>query len=55
MLLLGEVFEEVVVEVVEGLGGSTVHIVPPVTDEILLMKHCSIGTEETVADQTIVC
>ena len=36
----------------------TVNIEPPVTDEILLVKHCSIGTQETVLDEallTITC
>ena len=44
--------EEIVVEVIEVLTCSTVHIIPPVTCEILLMKHCAIGTHKTILYQS---
>ena len=31
----------------------TVHIEPPVTDEVLLVKQSSVGTEEAVLDQRV--
>ena len=31
-----------------------VHVEPPVTDEVLLVEDCSIGTQERVGDQVAV-
>ena len=36
------------VEGVEAGVGSTVHVVPPVTDEVLLVEHGAVGAQETV-------
>ena len=36
------------VQVVEALGVATIKVVPPVTDEVLLVKHGTIGAEEAV-------
>ena len=40
--------EEIVVEVIKVHASSTIHIVPPITGEVLLMKHGAIGTNKTV-------
>ena len=43
-------YSDVLVEVVEVRGKSTVHIVPPIADEILLVKYGAVWTNKTVLD-----
>ena len=43
--------EQIVVEVIVVLGGATVHIVPPVAGEVLLLEHRPVGADETVLNQ----
>lgn len=42
------VLVEVVVDVVEVLGGGTVDVEVPVTNTVELVEHCAVGTEEAV-------
>ena len=43
--------EQIVVEVIVVLGGATVHVVPPVAGEVLLLEHRPVGADEAVLDQ----
>ena len=43
--------EQIVVEVIEVLRGTAVHIVPPVAGEVLLLEHRPVGADEAVLDQ----
>ena len=43
--------EQIVVEVIVVLRGAAVHIVPPVTGEVLLLEHRPIGADEAILDQ----
>ena len=40
------------IEAVESLSERTVHVEPPVTDEVLLVEQCPVRTEEAVLGQT---
>ena len=42
--------EELLVELVQLLGGAAVEVVPPVADEVQLAEEGAVGTEERVAD-----
>ena len=39
------------VDGVEGLRQGAVHVEPPVTDQILLVEHCTLTTECLLTDQ----
>ena len=45
---------QLVIEGIEELRLVTVHIEPPVTDKVLLLKESSIGTEETEDREAVV-
>lgn len=45
---LGLVLVEELVETIKVGGGRAVHVVPPITDEVLLVENGAVGTEEAV-------
>merc|ERR1712172_96317 len=46
LFLLRGLLVEQLVQVVEARLGSTVNVVPPVADEVLLVENCAVGAEE---------
>ena len=48
LFTLGLVLVDELVERVEARARGAVHVVPPVTDEVLLVEHGAVGTEEAV-------
>ena len=43
--------EQIVVEIIVIRGGATVHVVPPVAGEVLLLEHRPVGADKAVLDQ----
>ena len=48
LFTLGLVLVDELVERVEARARGAVHVVPPVADEVLLVEHGAVGTEEAV-------